>query len=114
MLTAIPTEVNPSEGTNALIKKYFGPNLSVTYPAILFFQVNDNSVIDSLMIELQEEQIEPAFLELKKHIKKAVEALKRISKENRQNIQEIFNCLEQDLLNAQYIVKIKRVIKCSG
>jgi hypothetical protein len=113
MLLSLPIDWNPSEGTNKLIKNYFG-NISVRYPAILFFQVNDNSVIDSLLIELKEEEIEKAFLELKGYIKSAVDALKGISAGNRQNYREVFDCLERKVESAQANKKIKRILKDSG
>ena len=97
MLTAISTRFNPAEGTNALIERYFGPNVAATYPAILFFQVDGNAVVDSLLIELREQQIEPAFLELRDYVNRAVEALKKILPENKRNIGEIFDCLEREV-----------------
>jgi len=113
ILLTVPTDWNPSDGTNKLIKKYFG-KIDVNYPAILFFQVNGNSVIDSILIELKEEEIEKAFLELKEYIKVAVDSLKRISIENRQNYREVFDCLEREVESKQANRKIKRIIKNSG
>lgn len=114
MLTDITTWFNPAEGTNALITQYFGHNLAVTYPAILFFQVDRNAVVDSLMVELREEQIEPAFLELTDYITRAVEALKRIQPENKRNIREIFDCLEREVQSARNTRRFKRVAKGAG
>ena len=113
MLLLIPFDWNPSAGTNKLIKKYFG-NKNVNYPAILFFQVNNNSVIDSLLIELKEEEVEKAFLELKTHIKSAVEALKYISAENKQNFKEVFDSLENNVKSVKARIKTKRIIKNIG
>lgn len=80
----------------------------------MFFQVDNESVIDSLLIELKEERIEPAFLELKDYLKSSVEALKQISLENRGNIKEIFDCLESNVKSTQSIKKVKRVFKNAG
>jgi len=113
-LTNISTKDSPSEGTNELIKKYFGDDIEVKYPAVLFFQVDKESVIDSLLFELKEEMIEPAFLELKEYIKSSVNALKQISSENMGNIKEIFDCLERDVESTKSVRKIKRVLKNSG
>lgn len=114
MLTKIITEFNPSEGTNTLIDKYFGPNLKVSYPAILFFQVNSNEVVDSLLIELHEQQIEPAFLELRYYIQRAVNALKGIQQVNQANIKEIFDRLEREVRFARNLRRLNRVIKRAG
>src|SRR5258708_2496891 len=100
-LTAVPTTTNPSEGTNALIQKYFGEDVQVKYPTILFFQVNSERVVDSLLVELAEEEIEPAFLELKEYIVSAVAALRLITPNNRRNIKEIFDCLEREVKAAR-------------
>lgn len=114
MLTSIPIDYNLSTGTNELIEKYFGPDIEVKYPAILFFQVDNDSIIDSLLIELKEEEIQSAFLELKEYIKRAVDALKRIAPENRDNIREIFNNLELEVKNAKKMRSIKRRLKKVG
>jgi hypothetical protein len=114
MLTDIRTTFNPSEGTNALIDKYFGEQLEVSYPAILFFQVNQNAVVDSLLIELREQEIEPAFLEMQEYIIRAVEALRRIQSENKGNIKEIFDCLEHEVRSARNVRRFKRVAKGAG
>jgi len=74
MLFAIPIDYSPAEGSNKLTRKYFG-DISVNYPAILFFQVNKNSVVDSILIELKEEEIEKSYLEIKEYIKKSVDEL---------------------------------------
>lgn len=113
-LTDIPTSLNPSVGTNKLIEKYFGSKVIVNYPAILFFQVDNYSVIDSLLIDLKEEEIERGFLELKGYLKKAVSALEKITPENKQNVAEIFDCLERELKSARTIRKIKRFTKNAG
>jgi hypothetical protein len=113
-LTSININVNPSKGTNELISTYFGDEIQIKYPAVLFFQVNNESVIDSLLIELKEEKIEPAFLELKDYLRSSVEALKQISPKNRGNVKEIFDCLEINVKNTQFVKKIKRVSKNAG
>ena len=113
MLFSLPIEFNPSKGTNLLIKKYFG-EVHVNYPAILFFQVENNSVIDTLLIELEENKIEDAFGELKLYIKSAVGALKSIKDEYLQNHKDIFDCLESAVQSTQANIKLKRNIKKFG
>jgi len=114
MLTSISTYYNPSSGTNELIRKYFGSEIQIQYPAILFFQVDDNSVIDSLLIELKEEEIEPSFLELKSYIKKAAETLKKVKGKDKSNRKKIFDQLVRDIKRTKTTVKIKRSLRDGG
>ena len=114
MLLNVPVNFNPSIGTNKLIEKYFGKTIEVRYPAILFFQVDQEKVIDSLLIELKEDSIEPAFNELKGFIKSAVAALKLISIENRDNIHEVFDCLEGNVESKRTTQNVRRVLKNAG
>ena len=113
-LTSFDYNDNPSEATNKLIETYFGEEVEVSYPAILFFQVNNESVIDSLLIELKEEKIEDAFIELKQNIEASVNALKKIHKENSRNFEEIFDLVEQKVKANKNAKEIKRVAKTAG
>ena len=110
MTTNISTIQNPSEGAKVLIEKYFG-NVEIRYPAILFFQVDNKSVIDSLLIDLKEEYIQLAFLELKEYITHAVISLKRITPENKKNIHEIFNCLANEIKHVKTIRNVYTVLQ---
>jgi hypothetical protein len=107
-LTNISINQNPRIATNTLIQKYF-KETEVNYPAILFFQVDNSSVIDSLLIDLKEQEIEKAFLELKNYIIRSVSALRKIAPENRQNVREIFNCLETEIKSLRTARTIKRI-----
>jgi hypothetical protein len=112
-LTTINTKLDPSEGTNTLLSRYFG-DLEVKYPSILFFQVGDDNVTDTLLIDLNEETIELGFFELKTYIKSAVDALKKIELEYRNNISEIFDNLEENVRSVRTMYKVKRVTKNAG
>jgi hypothetical protein len=107
-MTMVPTWSNPRDDTNSLIRKYLGEDISVTFPAILFFQVDGRSVIDSILIELNEDYIEPSFNEIRSHITNAVNALQRIHEENRGNLREIYNCLEREVTEARFTRNFKR------
>lgn len=109
-LTNLSTNLNPRVATNTLIQKYFKED-RVNYPAILFSQVDNNSVIDSLLIDLKEQEIEKAFLELKNYLIEAVSALKNIRPENRQNAKEVFNCLEAEVKSLKTARRIKRIVQ---
>jgi len=105
---------NPATATNKLIADYFGNDIKVIYPAILFFQVNQEMVIDSLLVELKEEKIEEAYIELKDNIKICVEELKKVHRENSHNFSEIFDLMERRLNSYENSKKIKRVKKVVG
>lgn len=87
----IPTFQNPSSETNKLIKKYFGDDIKVKYPSVLFFQTNKETISNYRLIQLDENQLEASFLELKKYIKVAAEALHLVNRENKNNTDELFN-----------------------
>jgi hypothetical protein len=106
-MTGIRSYTNPSESSNALIEKYFGSDIQIKYPAVLFFQVHEDNIIDYSLIELDEQEIEPAFIELKEYIAKAVETLKQISNDNRQNSKEIFSLVSSQV----QAVRGKKIIK---
>ncbi len=89
-LTSINDNQNPSISSNKLIEKYFGADVNLKYPAVLFFQTDSKNLIDYTLIELDEQEIEKAFLELKVYIKTAVESLKLIQDDYKGNLHEIF------------------------
>lgn len=84
------------------------------YPSILFFQVDNENVTDTLLIDLNEETIEQGFIELKTYIQSAVDALKKIEPENKNNIAEIFDNLEGNVRSTRTMSKVKRVTKNAG
>lgn len=116
-LTRVAISVSPSESSKNLITRYFG-NTKVNFPAILFFQVNDEKVIDMYLAQLNETRIEESFLEIKKIINSAVNALKDIKKENYSNIETIFKNMEDNIKEIEFGVKYKKaknaLIEVSG
>ena len=52
----IATYGNPSLDTNKLIKKYFGNEINVKYPSVLFFQVQNSNVSDYRLIQLDQKE----------------------------------------------------------
>jgi hypothetical protein len=112
-MTSINTSEHLSSATNKLIKKYFG-NVDITFPSVLFFQVNENEITDSLIIQLEEETVEQSFLELKEYIGVAVGALRQIKDENRGNYDVIFDQLTGSVKAKKSNLKVKRVRKKFG
>lgn len=110
-MTTSPTFNNPSDESNALINQYFGTDIKVNYPSVLFFQVYEENVIDYELIELKEEFIESSFIELKGYIQAAVDALSKIMEENRNNNEEIFDLVRGNVKHIKSIKIIKKVSK---
>jgi hypothetical protein len=107
-MTSITDSHNPSRSTNEIINKYFHDNLKLTYPAILFFQVDETKIIDALVIGLNEQTIEATFNELKEYLKSAASALKKISSDNKRNYKEIFDQMELSIRSKKSIKNFKR------
>ena len=110
-MVGVNSPSNPSRGTNALVDRYFGGSWRVSYPAVMFFQVDENRVSDSLLVVLQEQRLESAFLELKNCIDAAVGALRRITDDNRGNFGEIFDSLETAIKSSRDMRIVKRILQ---
>lgn len=80
-----------------LIEKYFDLKEQIKLPAILFFQVSNDEIIGSRLVQLKKETIEESFIEIKEIIKSAAEAVSRVTKENHRNDYVIFQLIEDKL-----------------
>jgi hypothetical protein len=112
-MTSVPIGLNYDieDKFSEIVNKYFGSTFTITYPAILFFQVDENKIIDSILIELKEEFIEPSFLEIQTYVKKAVEGLKKIDNNDQNNYREAFDYLEKEVKKTQNFNRVKRIAK---
>lgn len=110
-MTSVSYFNNPSDNSNLLLKKYFGANITIKYPAVMFFQIQNNEILDYTLVELEQERIEESFLELKNYISKAVDVLKGISKEYRNNTGEIFSLVRDEVRGERTKIQIKKGIK---
>lgn len=109
-LTSIPTDLFPSEGTELLINKYFvDKSDKIEYPAILFFQVDNNEVTESFIVELKEEETEKAYLELKEILKVVSQALEKVLPECRNNFDEIYTITKNNIESLKMKTKIKKL-----
>lgn len=104
---------NINESSKNIIKQYFG-KMNVKFPSILFFQVNDQKVIDLRLIELGEEKIEESFIEIKKFLTSAVEALKDVHEENYKNIEVIFDNLKDNIEATNLGIKFSKAKSSIG
>lgn len=108
-MTRVDTDGMLNINTNLLIERYFGKDMDVTYPSLLFFQVDKSTIIDSLIISLTEKDLENSFNELKEYVNTSITALKKITPENKINYQEIFDRLEEQLSRINTKKNIRRV-----
>ena len=90
-ITQVNDYLNPSETANKLIDQYFGEDINIKYPSVIFFQSDKENIIDYTIVELDELEIEQSFIELQNYIAKVDQELKFIKEENRGNLQAIFN-----------------------
>ena len=95
----------------SLIKKYFGNEINVKYPSVLFFQVQNSNVSDYRLIQLDQKEIEASFLELKKYIEVAAKALQEVNRENKNNVNEIFNLVDESVAGIRLGIQIEKGIK---
>jgi hypothetical protein len=106
-------DVNPfslEENSHDLIKKYFG-DIKVKFPSVLFFQIEDEKVIDYSLIELDEKDFQLAFQELQGYIISAVDALKLITEEHKGNHQQIFTNLESNVKSVRTKITTVKTFK---
>ncbi|SEO09675.1 hypothetical protein SAMN05192574_105288 [Mucilaginibacter gossypiicola] len=113
-LISMPIFGPPENEIDDIMIKYFDNRQKISYPAILFFQVDQIKVIDTMLIGLNNEQIEESFLEIKKYLDRGVSALSKIDPQNRDNHKEVFDCLEMEIKNFQSIKLIQRMTRRAG
>lgn len=109
----VPVTRKPTPIDNAIgvIKKEFGLEENIKTPFVLFFQVdNDGNISDSFIVSLKQDKLEDAFLELRAHIKNAVESLGEVLPENYKNHQEIFNLLKIGVQEGIFYDSVKNKI----
>ncbi|MDB5148586.1 MAG: hypothetical protein JWQ57_2606 [Mucilaginibacter sp.] len=67
-----------------------------------------------MLVGLQNEQVENSFLEIKKYLTRAVDALSKIDPENKDNHKEIFDRLELEINNFNTMKLIQRMTRLAG
>lgn len=112
----IPITKKPIPIDNAIdfLKSEFQIDENIKTPFVLFFQLdNEDNLSDYFIVQLKKDKLEDAFLELKTHIKNAVNSLDKVSPENYENHQEIFELIKGELESSQlnrFIAKKKDII----
>lgn len=107
----IPTLQNPSKDINKLIRKYFGEDIVIKYPSVLFFQVDKEKVINHRIVQLDETNLENAFIELKKYIKVAAQSLDKVLIEYKNNFTELFNLVDSSVSGTRTSIRIQKGLK---
>lgn len=92
----------PLDKTIELIKSDFQIDENINHPFVLFFQTQGDTIIDNFIISLKQERVEDAFLELKAHLKHAVEGIKKVTPDNFENHQEIFDLLKGEVKSGEF------------
>ncbi|NOZ45957.1 MAG: hypothetical protein GXO79_04160 [Chlorobi bacterium] len=109
-LVPITKKPTPIDNAVGLIKKEFNIQNDLKLPAVLFFQTNDEDISDSFLITLKEEKLEDAFIELRDHIRNAVDSLSEVKSEYFGNHQEIFNLIRNGVESGRFNKFIKKNI----
>jgi hypothetical protein len=103
------TGISPSK--IAKLKHFIEPTESIKTPSILFFQTNGTVILDSFIVELKEEKTEESFLEIKDYIKSAVDSLLKVTPENKDNRQPIFDLIESNVQSKQFKRNFSRKVQ---
>lgn len=110
MLTPLTLKPTPLDNAIDFIKKEFEINDNLKHPFVLFFQTDGENISDSFVVSLKQEKLEEAFLELRDHIKNAVDSLSKVEPAYINNHQEIFNLIRSGVENGKYYNFVKKKI----
>jgi hypothetical protein len=110
-LIPITPEPTPVDKTKDYISKLFDLEDDISLPLVLFFQLEDDKISDSFIVGLKNEKLEDAFIELRDHIKNAVDALKDVEDEYKGNHQEIFELIRVGVVGGKWNKIIKKTSK---
>jgi len=101
----------PLENTVKFLKETFGINEYIKHPFVIFFQTDGEIIIDNFVVALKTDKLEEAFLELKSHIKEAVDSVSQVESNSTENHQEIFNLIKGRVERGIYVSYIKTKAK---
>ena len=104
-------KIDPEDNTQTILSKYFDVDGNISYPSLLFFQVEKQAIIDHFWLKVRSEKIEDVFVEIKRSIIAAVESIKNVLPENYNNSQEIFNLVKRGLDDKKIKTLMSKAIK---
>lgn len=107
----IDSNEDPETQTNLIIEKYFDIDGEISFPSLLFFQVESGEIIDHLFIRVREQEVEKVFFEIINEIKNVTKVLSNVSIENYDNSLEIFNLIRGSLNDRKTNYYISKVLK---
>lgn len=114
-LVPLTLQATPLDKTIELLKRDLAIEENINHPFVLFFQTQGDTIIDYFIISLKQQKVEDAFLELKTHLKHAVEGIKRVTPDNFENHQEIFDLLKGGVKSGKFYDFVsKKVISKLG
>jgi hypothetical protein len=87
--------------TLAKLQHFIEYKEEIQSPVLLFFQSNGQTILDAFIVKLKEKKVEDAYLEIEDYISSAVDALKKIDKNNEQNIMPIFEMVKLNVQSEQ-------------
>jgi hypothetical protein len=102
--------LSPFIKANDLLRQKFAFDANLETPFIIFFQVDNDKIIDHFIIKLKEERLEECFFEFRNNLKAAVKSVKHVTKENLENRKEIFDLIVTELKSANLYKFIERKI----
>ncbi len=97
------------EATQDMLSKYFGQPDEFRFPGVLFFQVDNDKVVEAMMVEINDVTPEQVYNDLIKMVNTANIALRRIDVQYKDNHKEIFDQVEGELKRVKIEKKIKRI-----
>lgn len=87
----------------------------IKMPAILFFQTNKAEILDFFCVELESKRLQENMNDLKDYIESAVDSVKKVTKENLENSNEIYNLLKSNIDSTKFkkiwTARIKKVVQ---
>ena len=90
------------------LSKGLGVNADINIPCVLFFQVQEEKILDTFFIELVEEKVEEAFIELKVYFESAIQSLSQVKEEYTENRMEIFELVKRSIRSTKTFRSIKK------
>ena len=97
-----------------LLKQHFSIDHSLRLPCMLFFQVKNMKVIDSFIVPLSQNDVYATFVELRSIFDASRRAVEKVTPQNKNNAQEIFNLMRGELDNLALKGKIVKGGKAIG
>jgi hypothetical protein len=113
MIQMITLQATPLDKSVTFLKQEFKLDDNLRHPFVLFFQSDGEDILDCFVVTLKQEKLEDAFLELKRQIEAAVDAVSKVTPNNFKNHQEIFNLIKSGVKggNAGHFIKTKIISK---